>query len=135
MSTFSLRIYTAEKIFFEGACESLIVPTEQGQYGILAHHTDLVLALCEGEIKYRLPRQTDFMLAAVSRGIVTVENNVVTVLCLVAETAEEIDFPRATKQYEHAKKMLAESKTPTAQHLAQAKLARAVNRLKTKTHK
>ena len=36
MRTFTVHILAADHVFYEGACESLILPTVEGQYGILA---------------------------------------------------------------------------------------------------
>lgn len=39
MRTFQMHLLEADKVFFEGECESLVVPTTVGQYGILAGST------------------------------------------------------------------------------------------------
>ena len=45
MSTFQVSILAADRDFYEGPCESLVIPTLQGQYGILAHHRNLIAAV------------------------------------------------------------------------------------------
>ena len=38
MSTFSLKIISTDKVFYDGKCEYLVIPTIDGEKGILAHH-------------------------------------------------------------------------------------------------
>ena len=130
MKTFSLKIFTAERPFFEGECASLIVPTTQGSYGIMAHHSPMVAALANGDLQYRPAENAPFEHVAVSSGIVTFRENEATVLVETAEKATDIDFARAIKQYEHAKKRLQNPPDDLARKLAEMKLSRAVTRMK-----
>lgn len=130
MNTFSLKIYTAERPFFEGECESLIVPTTQGLYGIMARHSDMVAALSDGELQYRQKGATVFEHVAISPGIVAVTKNEVVVLTETAERASDIDYARAMRQYESAKEDLKKEGDPISHHLSIAKLSRSLNRLK-----
>ena len=50
MSTFQVSILAADRDFYEGPCESLVIPTLQGQYGILAHHRNLIAAVVPGTL-------------------------------------------------------------------------------------
>ena len=45
MSTFNLRIYAADNIFFEGECEHIMLPTDDGLYGILSNHRNTIAAV------------------------------------------------------------------------------------------
>lgn len=45
MRTFQMHLLEADKVFFEGECESLVVPTTVGQYGILAGHSNMISAV------------------------------------------------------------------------------------------
>ena len=38
MNTFSLKITACDRVFYEGECEILIFPVEDGEMAILAHH-------------------------------------------------------------------------------------------------
>ena len=55
MNTFKTHILAASNTFYEGECESLIVPTADGQYGILAGHCDIISAVVPGKMTYRVP--------------------------------------------------------------------------------
>ena len=50
MNTFSLVVLAAEKPFYNGQCESLVIPTTDGQYGIQAKHCDMIAAIVPGMI-------------------------------------------------------------------------------------
>ena len=41
MSTFSLKIISTDKVFYDGKCEYLVIPTIDGEKGILAHHENM----------------------------------------------------------------------------------------------
>ena len=45
MRTFQLHILAADRVFFEGECESVVVPTASGQYGVQAHHSNMIAAI------------------------------------------------------------------------------------------
>lgn len=133
MKTFLLRFFTAEKPFFMGECESLIVPTTDGAYGIMAGHSDLVLAVNAGELKYREKGASDFVEAAVAPGLMVVKNGVVTVLTEAAEADRDIDFDRAMRQYEKAKEEMLATENECIKRLAEAKMARALARLRVRS--
>ena len=42
MDTFQLNILSASSAFYEGECESLVVPTPDGKCGVLAHHSNAI---------------------------------------------------------------------------------------------
>ncbi len=57
MRSFQIHILTAGRIFYDGPCESLVIPTLRGQYGIWAGHRDLISAVVPGSLLYRVPGQ------------------------------------------------------------------------------
>ena len=73
-NTFALRVLAAQRPFYEGECEYLSVPALLGQYGVLANHSNCVLALKPGEMHYRAPGE-EAVYAWVSGGIIKIENN------------------------------------------------------------
>ena len=84
-------------MFYEGPCESLVVPTVLGQHGILANHSNMISALVPGTLMYRIPGK-DMAMAAVSSGLVKIEDGDVLVLVDSAERPEDIDENRAKEQ-------------------------------------
>jgi len=133
MTKFFLQILAAEKIFFDGDCISLVIPTIQGQYGIQANHSNMVAAVVPGILKYMLPDGTEFI-AVVSEGIVKVEDNQVLLLLDTVERPEEIDENRAKRAAEQAKEALLQKKSIQDYYAAQAKMARAISRLRGKKY-
>ncbi len=131
MTEFSLRIYEADDIFYEGPCVSLVVPTTEGMYGIWANHLNTIAAVSIGEMKFTLPDGTVYV-ASVSEGMVKIENNDVLVLVDAAEYLDEIDENRARKALEAAEEALLQEEGTRNYRLALAMKARAMNRLRVK---
>ena len=133
MNTFTLVILAAEKTFYEGDCISLVVPTPQGHYGIQAMHSNMIAAIIPGVLKFTAP-DGKVTVAAVSEGLVKVENNHVLLLVDTAERPDEIDENRAKRSAEQAKEAILQKRSIQDYQLAQAKMARAINRLRVKRY-
>ena len=131
MNTFKLRVLAAEKPFYEGDCISLVIPTINGQYGILAMQYNMTSAIVPGVLKITTPDNEEIF-AAVSEGIVKVEDNAVLLLVDTAERPEEIDQNRARRSEEMAKEAILQKKSIQDYNAAQAKMARAISRLRLK---
>lgn len=133
MNTFMLNVLAAEKPFFEGECASLIIPTDDGQYGILAKHNNIIAAIVPGVLIIKTSDGAETV-AAVSEGLVKVENNHVLILVDTAERPEEIDENRARRSAEQAKEIILQKKSISDYYAAQAKMARAIGRLRVKKY-
>ncbi len=131
MNSFQLYILAADRVFFEGKCESLVIPSVEGNYGILANHSNAIAAITPGLLRYREEGKEE-KIASVSEGLLKVEMNEVLVLVDSAEHPEEIDENRAKRAKDQAKEELLQKKSIQEYYLAQTNLARAVSRLKTK---
>ena len=131
MNTFTLNVLAAEKPFYDGECVSLIVPTNDGQYGIMANHNNMIAAIVPGVLKFTKPDEK-VIVAAVSEGLVKVENNSVLILVDTIELPEEIDENRAKRAAEQAKEAILQKKSIQDYYSAQAKMARALGRLRAK---
>ena len=134
MNTFKLDVLAAEKPFYSGECISLVIPTNDGQYGVMANHSNMIAAIVPGEMRFTAADGTKTV-AAVSAGMIKVENNTVMVLVDTAERPEEIDENRARRAAEQAKEALLQKKSISEYYAAQAEIARAMSRLKVKNHK
>lgn len=131
MNTFSLQILAADKIFYKGDCTSLIIPTVDGQYGIMANHENTVIGVSIGRAVFK-DGNGKSQEAVFSAGICTIENNTVTVLIETAERPEEIDRLHAEQDAADAKRALEHRGNVMDARRAQAKMARALSRLKAK---
>lgn len=133
MNTFHLRILAADDMFFEGECENLIIPSPDGSFGVQAHHSNMISAVFPGELHYRPSEGPDAgveKIAAVSSGLIKVENNDVLVLVDTAEHPEEIDANRARRAADAAKEALLQKRSIQEYKVAQYNLARAMSRLR-----
>ncbi len=131
MSAFKVTILAADHTFLDAMCESVVIPTSKGQYGILAHHSNAIAAVSPGMLKYRVVGEEE-KIAAVSEGLIKVENNEVLVLVDSAEKPEEIDAIRAKNAADAAKEAMLHKKSIREYRGAQADLARAIARLRIK---
>lgn len=131
MEVFQIAILAADRDFYEGPCESLVVPTTDGQRGILAHHSNLIEAIVPGEMKYTIPGE-ESQIAFVSSGMLKVEDGEVLVLVDSAEHPEEIDESRARHAMARAQEELLQKKSREEYLTTQVNLARAISRLKVK---
>lgn len=131
METFQVHILAADQTFYEGPCVSLTITTTDGERGILANHSSMIAAVKPGTLRYQVPGEEP-RLAAVSPGMVKVEHNDVLVLVDSAERPEEIDIARAQREIDEAREILLQKKTRQEYQIAQATMARALNRLRVK---
>ena len=129
MSTFWLKIVASDHIFYNGNCETLVVPAHDGEMGILPHHEAMILAVQEGELRFRVSGETQWREAIVGRGIVQVANNRVTMLVDTAERPEDIDEVRAREALERAEEQLRQKQSLREFKMTQASMARALARL------
>ena len=123
---FHLRVLAADRAFYDGDCESLTVPTSDGG---VAHHSNLVAAVVPGALRARLP-DGRFAEAAISGGLLKVEDGDVLLLADSVERPEEIDAERARRAEARAREALLQKRSTQEYRDAQAHLARALNRLK-----
>ncbi|MBP5564847.1 MAG: ATP synthase F1 subunit epsilon [Lachnospiraceae bacterium] len=131
MNVFMLHKLAAERNFYEGECESLIVPITDGQYGIQANHKNMVAAIVPGILEFSKP-EGERVTAAVSQGILIVADNDVRLLVDTIETPDEIDENRARAAADAAKEAILQKKSIQEYKTAQMRIAREMNRLKLK---
>ena len=97
--TFNARIYQVDSAFFEGELTSVVVPAIDGEYGVLAHHRNVVIAIVPGTLRYTLTDgKTENVI--VSEGMMRVENNDVLILVNTAIRPEDIEKVKAKEKEE-----------------------------------
>ena len=104
MKTFHVRVYEADNPFYEGDIESIVVPAADGEYGVLAGHQNMAIALTEGTMRFRTGDQVTYgsglsgkreiepgteCSAVISAGMMRIENNDVLILIHMGERDEE----------------------------------------------
>ena len=128
MNTFQLTVLAADKPFYDGPCESLRFPGSDGQYGVQANHRNMITAIIPGTLRFR-PPESEEQVAAISEGLIKVEDNHVLVLADTIERPEEIDINRAKRDADEAREILLQKRSLQDHHSARARMVRALNRL------
>ena len=126
--TFYLEVITPDRQFYIGPAQSLILPIQDGQYGILPGHEATVTAIIPGELRFQADDQ--WHTAVVSSGFAEITPNYTIVLVSAAERPEEIDFIRAKEARERAADRLRHKQSQQEYYNSKAALARATARLK-----
>ena len=88
MTPFHARILASDTSFFDGSCEFMTVPCTDGAMGILAHHSNMIAAVVPGELRFQ-PADEPLRTAAVSSGLVKIEDGEVLLLVDTAERPED----------------------------------------------
>ena len=102
-----LTILTPQRKIVEGLnVDELFAPGQAGTLDILPNHANLLTELETGVLKWRTGSHWTY--AAVSYGWLEIENQHITILADVAETADEIDVARAKAAEENARRKIEE---------------------------
>jgi len=126
--TYHLQIVTPDGQRFDGQAVRLIIPTIDGQVGILARHINFVTALGMGPAK--LVTEDGERHAACIGGMLAVTDGEVKVVATTFEWADEIDVERAKASLARAEKMLADPACDEqTKQYANARMKRAQVRL------
>jgi F-type H+-transporting ATPase subunit epsilon len=126
---FNLSIVTPEKIFYEGEVNSIIIPGSEGYLGALTDHAPLITALVPGKMTIK-DKSLKVITLAVSFGFFEISSNHATLLADSVEYAADIDFERAKKAMDRARKRLADKAGNIDIPRAMKALQRAQNRLR-----
>jgi F-type H+-transporting ATPase subunit epsilon len=82
--SFSWSVSTPEGIAASGRCEFLVVPTPQGEMGVLAGHAALVGGVVPGDLRATTAGETERV--SIGGGLVEVRDNQVRLLVTGAST-------------------------------------------------
>jgi F-type H+-transporting ATPase subunit epsilon len=130
MFRFQLVALTGTK--FDDEVYEVVLPTMDGQIGVLQDHMPLVSVATDGAIMVRRnPRDSDREREyfAISGGAIDVTDNVLRVLVDEADHADSINEAEAEAAHERALKMKAESKDQVSLDHAQQMVDRTASRL------
>ena len=129
MKTFTLKLYASDHIFYEGPCEHIMFPTEDGYTGILADHRNTIASVYPGILKFRKHGGKDEDVV-VTRGLVRMEENEVLILVHEAERPEDVDI-KAIKRAEAEMILREKEKNSKIEfHSAEINILRAIEKLK-----
>jgi F-type H+-transporting ATPase subunit epsilon len=133
MANLTFELVTPEGTKFTEDAYELLLPTPNGQIGILPHHMPLVSLASPGVISVRRAQSDpDSRLEhfATSGGLIEVEGSKIRLLADTAEHADDIDEMRAKEALEAARELAKTSSDHVAAADATALIERNLARLK-----
>ena len=130
---FNFKLVALSGTKFNADVYEVILPTLDGQIGVLAHHMPLISAVTNGVIIVRHSAKEhdslrDFF--ATNGGVILVENNTLRVLVDEADHADDINEAEAKDALARAKKLRSEAKDQISLEKAQSLVDRHDVRLK-----
>ena len=99
-----LEIITPEKVVFSNKADSVVLPTNEGDVGILSGHIPLLTTLAPGELEIITMGRTEHL--TVDKGFAQVMGDKVSVLTEGAIDVEEIDLSAVEDAQLRAEKAL-----------------------------
>ena len=121
-----LQITTAGGAVCDEMANYVSVPMVDGEAGILAGHANMMGALSEGIVKYKIDDKMHF--AAISGGVLSVADNELIILARSAEMAETIDLARAQASEKRARERIESKAAEWDMKRAEVSLHRALAR-------
>lgn len=125
-------LYTLNGVKYDGEAYEIIIPTLDGEIGVLPGHMPLVSVATHGVIMVRAtPAERDDQreVFAISGGTVQVENDELRVLVDEADHADDLNEQEVKQAFDRALKMKAEAKDQVSLQHAQTLIDRHSVRL------
>lgn len=129
MNSFILNITASSGEFYQGSCESMVLPVKDGVYGVQAGHSPVLVAIHMGMLKFTVDGETREIL--VGDGIAEVTPTFVLLLVDSAERPEDIDKNRAEVARIRAEERLQHKQSMHEYYQTKIALDRAMQRLQT----
>ena len=129
MNSFILNITASSGEFYQGSCESMVLPVKDGVYGVQAGHSPVLVAIHMGMLKFTVDGETREIL--VGDGIAEVTPTFVLLLVDSAERPEDIDKNRAEAARIRAEERLQHKQSMLEYYQTKIALDRAMQRLQT----
>jgi F-type H+-transporting ATPase subunit epsilon len=127
-----LEFVTPERTICHDDVDEVVLPGEEGDFGVLPGHAPMLALLRIGPMWFR--KGTDKQYAFLAGGFAEVTSELVSVLAEVAERAEDIDLARAEAAKHRAEQTMAKPPTEPDYELARIALMRAISRLEVSKH-
>ncbi len=104
MSKIKIEVLQPNKIKIKDEYDHVIVPGTEGDFGVSEEHTPFITKMRPGILKLYKGNQEERY--AIHDGFVTVENNVVTIVCDTIEKEDELIMPEPKHLKNRAEKRL-----------------------------
>ena len=127
-----LQLVTLTGMKFDDDVYEVILPTLDGEIGVLPGHMPLISVATDGVISVRRePRDADSAreFFAISGGVIEVDNDKLSVIVDEADHADDINEAEAQAAHERALKLKAEAKDQVSLEHAQSLIDRSAVRL------
>ncbi|OQY40211.1 MAG: ATP synthase F1 subunit epsilon [Candidatus Cloacimonetes bacterium 4572_65] len=123
-----IKVILPQGVKIDKECDSVTIPGLDGDFAVLEGHTSMISILRPGVMTIDIKKNSDNY--AMHDGFVTIEDNLVTVVCERMETKTEIDKERTDKALDRAKKRLADVNSKEIDfRRAELSLRRALTRI------
>lgn len=109
MATFQFEVVTQDRTVVLTEVEHVLLPGEDGKFGVLANHLPMMAALTLGILEFG-PLKGKRRKIALGGGFMEMNNNRLTIMANTAELAEDIDVLRAKQAKERAEQRIAGQK-------------------------
>ena len=129
MNSFILNITASSGEFYQGSCESMVLPVKDGVYGVQAGHSPVLVAIHMGMLKFTVDGETREIL--VGDGIAEVTPTFGLLLVDSAERPEDTDKNRAEAARIRAEERLQHKQSMHEYYQTKIALDRAMQRLQT----
>ena len=129
-NNFKLKITTPDRTLFDGEAYEALMPTPQGEIGILPDHKPLISLVSAGPITIKKSSDDSGEHISTSGGFVKIADNQVMLLVDSAERADEIDEQKTIEATKRAQQLKTEAKSDVEFADASAALERSLARLK-----
>ena len=129
MNSFILNITASSGEFYQGSCESMVLPVKDGVYGVQAGHSPVLVAIHMGMLKFTVDGETREIL--VGDGLAEVTPTVVLLLVDSDERPEDGDKNRAEAARIRAEERLQHKQSMHEYYQTKIALDRAMQRLQT----
>jgi len=124
-----LKVIQPTRTVIDTECEHVIIPGIDGDFGVSEDHTPFITKIRVGNLIVYYNNTKGVERFAIHDGFVTVENNVIRIVCEVIERSDEIDFKRAEQAKKRAEERMASSDTDIDYRRAESSLKRALSRI------
>src|SRR5262245_12060916 len=127
-----LEFVTPDRMIVHDDVDEVVLPGEEGDFGVLPGHAPLLALLRIGTMWYR--KGADKSFAFIAGGFAEVTGDRVSALAQIAERAEDIDLARAEAAKHRAEQTMTKPATEPDFEKARIALLRAVTRLEVSKH-
>ena len=127
-----LQLVTLSGIKFDGDVYEVVLPTMDGEIGVLQNHMPLISVATAGAVvvkKNRTDAENQKEFFAISGGVIEIEHNQLKVIVDEADHAESINEAEAEAAHQRAQDLKAEAKDQVSLEHAQQMVDRTAARL------